>query len=137
VTLRTRRLSNYAQQSSQMDEIKEKIDSYLAKKFRTSKSYSTKSGYGASLKRFRLFLNKKDTDIIEILKEIKDTKKLDPISLLDEFYSDLSDDKKRLANNTIRLYITATKDFLNSEDCKIYNEDLKHRFRLPKKESSF
>ncbi len=137
MTLRTRRLSNYTKQTSQMDEIKAKIDSYLAKKFRTSKSYSTKSGYGASLKRFGLFLNKKDTDIIQTLKQIKDTKKIDPISLLDEFYSDLSDDKKRLANNTIRLYITAAKDFLNSEGCKIYNEDLKHRFRLPKKNRAF
>ncbi len=137
MTLRTRRLSNYNNHSSQMDAIKGKIDSYLAKKFRISKSYSTKSGYGASLKRFGLFLNKKDTDIIQTLKQIKDTKKIDPISLLDEFYSDLSDDKKRLANNTIRLYITAVKDFLNSEGCKIYNEDLKHRFRLPKKNRAF
>ena len=137
MTLRTRPLSNYDQHTSQMDEIKEKIEEYLAKKFRISKSYSTVNSYRVALNRFGLFLNKKDTDIIEILKQIKDTKILDPISLLDEFFSDLSNDKKRLSNNTMRLYLTSAKDFLNSEGCKIYNEDIKHRFRLPKKNRAF
>ena len=136
MTLRTRALSNYTQQLTRMD-AKDKIEAYIEKKFRTSRSYSTKTSYRVAMNRFVSFLNKKDADIIEILDQIKDTKKLDPISLLDEFYSDLSDNKKRLSNNTIRLYLTVAKDFLNSEGCRIYNEDIHHRFRLPKKTQAF
>lgn len=132
----TRSLSNYTKKSSQMHEVQEKIENYLAKKFRTSKSHSTVKSYRIPLNRFTVFLKTKNTNIIEILKQIKDTK-LDPISLLDEFYSDLSNNKKRLSNNTIRLYITVAKDFLNSEGCKIYNEDLHQRFRLPKKTQAY
>ena len=114
--------------------VEDKIQNYLEKKFRPSRSYSTKNAYNNGLKKFREFLViHYSIDIIELLKRIKKSKKLDPLEVLDEYYSFLSNYEKRLRNSTIRLYITIAKDFLNSEGCKIYSEDLKHKFRLPRR----
>jgi len=56
----------------------------------------------------------------------------DPIGILDEYFTYLSKGDRPLANNSIRGYLTIAKDFLNYLGCKIYIEDIKQRFRLPK-----
>ena len=133
----TRSLSNKNKQNTSNlrgKEVEEKIQNYLEKKFRTSRSFSTKHAYKNGLKKFFEFLEAKfRLDIIDLLTQIKESKKLDPLDVLDEYYSFLSNYKKRLSNSTIRLYIVIAKDFLNSEGCKIYSEDLKHKFRLPRR----
>ena len=68
-----------------------------------------------------------------------ETKQIDPIESLDTFYSFLSEYKREnsekigYSNHTICDYITVAKEFLNGEGCKIYQEDIKQRFRLPQK----
>jgi len=59
-------------------------------------------------------------------------KSKDPIDYLDEYFTYLASGDKPLASNSIRLYLTVAKDFLNYLGCKIYIEDIKQRFRLPK-----
>jgi len=76
MTLSIRDSSNSAKQTSQMTEAQEKIEAYLAKKFRISRSYSTVSSYRIPLNRFLSFLNKKNTNIIQVLEQIKVTKKM-------------------------------------------------------------
>jgi hypothetical protein len=56
----------------------------------------------------------------------------DPIEILDEYFTFLAKGEKPLANNTIRFYVTVAKDFLNFLGCRIFIEDMKQRFRLPK-----
>jgi len=140
MTLSSRSLTNSTEQSTPVMQIslQDKVELYLEKKFRTSRSFSTKNSYRVGMNRFidflRVYYNQ---DITQILKQIKETNELDPINLLDEYFSFLANEKKRLANSTIRLYLIITKDFLNSEGCKIYNEDLNQRFRFPKRMQVF
>ncbi len=76
--------------------------------------------------------------MLEILKEIE-SKNTDPVDVLDDFYSFLAQyrrnnsEKVGYSNHTICDYIIVTKEFLNGEGCKIYNEDIKQKFRLPRK----
>jgi len=56
----------------------------------------------------------------------------DPIGILDEYYTFLAGGKRPLATNSIRIYLVIAKDFLNYLGCKIYIEDIKQRFRIPK-----
>jgi len=110
------------------------IEKYLGRKFRNSRSYSTKSSYKVAINRFVDYLRvQHNLDLNQLLRKIKETKEIESIDLLDDYYSFLSKDKKRLRSSTIRLYLIVAKDFLNSEGCKIYSEDLNQRFRLPKK----
>lgn len=61
----------------------------------------------------------------------------DPLDVLDD-YSFLSsyqrkDSEKPYDNSTIKDYVMVAKEFLNSAGCKIYIEDLKQKFTLPKR----
>jgi len=40
--------------------------------------------------------------------------------------------KGHLSSRCISHYLTVAKEFLNAYGCKIYNEDVKQRFRTPK-----
>jgi len=59
--------------------------------------------------------------------------------VLDSFYSFLAEykrgnlEKLGYSNQTICDYISVAKEFLNGEGCKIYNEDIKQRFKLPRR----
>jgi integrase len=69
-------------------------------------------------------------------------KKLEPLEILDEYYSFLSSYKTKSKRNgysseAINQYIRVAKDFLNHQGCKIYNEDMKLKFRLPKRVSGY
>jgi integrase len=71
-----------------------------------------------------------------------ETKRLEPVAALDEFYSFLTNYSKRngkvgYSNSAITIAIVAAKEFLNSQGLHIYNEDIKQRFRFPKKENTF
>ena len=120
----------------------DRIESFLQKKFRYSKSFDTKRTYGHALKRFQEFLSKKyNLGINEALTNFE-VNKIDPIAVLDEFYSFLTTYNKRsgkvgYSNSAITIGIVAAKEFLNSQGLHIYNEDIKQRFRFPRKENTY
>ena len=112
-------------------EIQDKIKVYLERKYRLSRSYSTRESYRIVLHRFIDFTQiHYNMDFSYFQMQLRETK--DPIEVLDEYYSFLAGGKKPLSSNSIRLYLTVAKDFLNFLGCKIYIEDIKQRFRLPK-----
>jgi len=133
VTL-TRSLSNSSNHTTEVQVvIQDKIDTYLDRKFRTSRSFATRDCYRVCLNRFIDFLRiHYNLDLIQLLSQLKNGK-AEPIDILDEYYSHLSHEKKKLSNATIHLYVIVAKDFLNNQGCKIYSEDLKQRFRLPRR----
>lgn len=114
-----------------MHPIDPRIDEYLERIFRISKSYQTKRAYKVSLNKFMAFLRTKNKKISDILLDFKQ-KKADPIVILDEYYTYMSKENKR--NGTIATYLCVAKDLLNFHDLHIYSEDLKQRFRAPKRE---
>lgn len=120
----------------------DRIKAFLEKKFRYSKSYATKQTYRLAVLKFAEFLRiKYNLDINQAVMQCEN-KVLDPIVVLDEFYTYLShytlrNGKIGYSNSTITTTIVAAKEFLNSQNLHIYNEDLKQRFRLPKKETVF
>ena len=130
----TRSLSNSAKQNDKMQlVIQDKIEAYLERKFRTSRSFATINSYRIAINRFVDFVRiHYNLDFSILLSQINESKR-DPIDVLDDYYSHLSEGEKRLSNSTIRLYFIVAKDFLNSLGCKIYSEDIRQRFRLPKK----
>jgi len=112
--------------------IQDKIETYLERKFRLSRSYSTRQSYKVVLHRFIDFVQiHYKLDFSQFLRNVLEAKK-DPIEVLDEYFSYLAGGEKPCSSNTIRFYLTVAKDFLNYNGCKIYIEDLKQRFRLPK-----
>jgi len=112
--------------------IQDKIEAYLERKFRLSRSYSTRDSYKVVLHRFIDFVQiYYKLDFSQFLRNVLEAKK-DPIEVLDEYFSYLAGGEKPCSSNTIRFYLTVAKDFLNYNGCKIYIEDLKQRFRLPK-----
>lgn len=116
---------------SNMPNMPTKIDEYLERVFRISKSYSTKRSYQVALNKFQNFLSSLNTTLPKILGELM-AKNQDPVILLDDYYTYLS--KENLRNSTIAGYISVAKDFLNFHGLKIYTEDIKRRFRPPKKD---
>jgi integrase len=120
----------------QLQQVEDKIERFLERKFRVSRSYSTKLTYRSHIVRFGEFTRiRYNLDINQLLGQI-DAKKLDPIVVLDEYYTFLTQykhkDKIGFSNATILQYVITAKEFLNSEGCKIYSEDLRQKFRLPK-----
>jgi len=129
----TRSLSNSAKQNDKMQIIvQDKIEVYLERKFRTSRSFATRNSYRIAINRFVDFVRiHYSLDFSALISQIKESR--DPIDVLDDYYSHLSEGEKRLRNSSICLYFIVAKDFLNSLGCKIYSEDIRQRFRLPKK----
>ncbi len=117
----------------------DRINHFLEKKFRYSKSFDTKRTYGNSMKKFQEFLGKRyNLGINEAVVQFE-ARKLDPIVILDEFYTFLStynrkNGKVGFSNSMITTSIVAAKEFLNSQGLHIYNEDIKQRFRMPRKD---
>jgi integrase len=95
-----------------------------------------------SLNKFQEFVRTKHNfDFNQLFRQF-DERSLDPISILDEFYTFLSSYKLKngnigYRNSTITTIFVTAKEFLNSHNLHIYNEDLKQRIRLPKKEQTF
>lgn len=141
MTLSPRSLSNSEKniKPMQVQTLQDKITRFLERKFRTSRSYSTKNTYNATLNKFQSFLRiQYNLDVLQLLTKI-DAQNADPIDVLDNFYSFLAEYKREnstkigYSNQTICDYISVVKEFLNGEGCKIYNEDIKQRFKLPRK----
>ncbi len=121
----------------QIQTTQDRIENFLAKKFRFSRSHATRKSYETCLKKFIEFVGKKYNLTLDgLVLQINQTHEIDPIQILDDYYSYLSsykiDGKSNYRRATIKQYITVAKEFLNNEGCKIYNEDLKQRFRLPR-----
>jgi len=129
----TRSLSNSDGLNSSVQVLLEsKIETYLERKYRISRSHATRDSYRIIVCRFIDFIQiQYNQDFEQFLNTLKqpDT---DPVGILDEYFTFLASNKKPLANNTIRFYVTVAKDFLNFLGCRIFIEDIKHRFRLPK-----
>jgi len=137
----SRSLSNYKPKSKDMQIQANRIEHYLQKKFRISHSFDTKNAYRAALKKFTEFLRIKHNYSLEQLLGLF-SEKLDPLDVLDEYYTFLSNYQTRTKRNgysseAINSYIRIAKDFLNHQGCKIYNEDMKMKFRLPKRVSAY
>jgi len=112
--------------------IQNKIESYLERKYRISRSYATRDSYRIIVYRFVNFIQiQYKQDFEQYLGTLKQSDS-DPIGVLDEYYTFLASGKKPLASNSIRNYLVIAKDFLNYLGCRIYIEDIKQRFRLPK-----
>ena len=129
----TRSLSNSGRLKSSVQALLEsKLETYLERKYRVSRSHDTRNSYRKIVHRFINFIElqyKQDfQQFLDFLK-LPDT---DPVSILDEYSTYLAGREKPLANNTIRFYVTVAKDFLNYLGCRIFTEDIKQRFRLPK-----
>ena len=112
------------------DKIEPKFDQYLDRAYRLSKSYGTVRSYLTALHKFQKFCDLK-SNLSQVLYELKN-EKLDPVSLLDEFYTFMSNG--RVKNRTIIVYLSIVKDYLNFHGMHIYTEDIKQKFRTPKPE---
>ena len=126
----------------QVQRVEDRIAIFLDRKFRYSKSHATRQTYRLALNKFREFLRTThNTDLEELVHACKN-KALDPIAILDEFYAYLTHCKLKTgkigySNSSMTTQITVAKEFLNSQDLHIYNEDLKQKFRLPKRQVVF
>jgi integrase len=124
--------------------VDDEILRFIEKKFRMSRSFPTKDSYHTSLNKFLQFLRiQYNLDIEQVLRQLKETHEREPIQLLDDFYSYLSNfrrgtkDRSSYSAMTIRHYVVTAKEFLNHEGCHIYNEDLRQRFKLPRKSITY
>jgi len=139
----SRSLSNYKTKSEDMSiQINSKIEDYLEKKFRISHSFNTKNVYGAALKKFTEFARVRYNFSLDDMSNQIFENSVDPLDILDEYYTFLSSYKTKTKRNgysseAINQYIRVAKDFLNHQGCKIYNEDMKMKFRLPKRVSAY
>jgi len=126
----------------QVQTVEDRITTFLDRKFRYSKSFATKQTYRLALNKFQEFLIfRYNLDINQIVKRCEN-KDLDPITVLNEFYTFLTKYKLKngkigYSNSSMTIAIVVAKEFLNSQDLHIYNEDLKQKFRLPKKKIVF
>jgi len=116
-------------------------ETFLAKKFRNSRSYRTVKTYDHSLNKFEEFIRvEHNLDYEQLIRAIS-TKKLQALDVLDDFYTFLTQYKMKngkvgFANGTTRTYIIVAKEFLNSSGVKLYNEEVRQRFRLPKRQQA-
>lgn len=144
MTISNRSLSNSdcKEQSMQSLTIQDRIENFLIKKFRKSRSFATKRSYKVSLNKFQEFLKVQYNLDVNQLITILESKHKDPLDILDDYYSFLStyqrkDSNKPYSNSTIKDYVFIAKEFLNSLGCKIYLEDLKQKFTLPKRQTPY
>jgi len=129
----TRSLSNSKGLKSKVQiVIQSKIEAYLERKYRISRSHATRESYRFIVHRFIDFIQVQyKQDFEQFLGSLKQSDS-DPIGILDEYFTFLASGDKPLASNSIRSYLTIAKDFLNYLGCRIYIEDIKQRFRIPK-----
>ena len=122
-------------------QIPDLIESFVAKKYRHTKSFATKTVYTNNIKNFYKFLAEDKKQHIENIIELVKQNKIDPIVLLDDYYTYLrgasyGKQQKSYSNASIRSYLTTAKEFLRFLGIKIYNEDVKQVFKLPPKQEN-
>ena len=129
----SRSLSNSVGLNSSVQALlQSKLETYLERKYRISRSHATIDTYRKIVSRFLDFIQSQYKQDFEQFLDTLKQPDADPVGILDEYFTFLARGDKPLANNTIRFYVTVAKDFLNFLGCRIYIEDIKHRFRLPK-----
>ena len=140
MTLLNRSLSSQKDKSKPLSEISicDRVERFLDRKFRTSRSFATKETYKGGINKFKDFAYQDynqefDKFLDNILSNV-----LDPVEVLDNFYTYLTKVpnpySKRIgySNATIRQYLITAKEFLNDVGCKIYSEDIRRKFKLPR-----
>jgi hypothetical protein len=104
----------------------DKIENFLAKKFRRSRSFATRRSYKVNLKRFVEFLQLKHNLDVNQLVTILQSKHKDPLEVLDEYYMYLSEYLKKngkpYSSATVKEYVMTAKEFLNSNMLKFKQE---------------
>jgi len=141
MTLSSRSLNRRDGRLPSMKEItiSDRIERFLNRKFRASRSYATTQTYRGTINRFSEFAYQDYNQDLNALIDNVLNQVLDPIEILNDFYTYLTQvenpQSKRIgySNNSIRQYVTTVKEFLNDCGCKIYNEDIRRAFKLPKK----
>ena len=114
----SRSLSNPEGQKDSMQAQTDIISRFLERKFRISRSYPTKNVYGAVIKKFLEFLKAQyNLDLPQMFHQILQTKESDPLEILDQYYTYLSNHPTRgktgYSNQAINQYIRVAKDFWN------------------------
>jgi len=118
----TRSLSNSGGLKSSVQALlQNKLEAYLERKYRISRSHDTRNSYRKIVCRFVNFIQIQYKQDFEQFQSSLKQSDSDPVGILDEYFTFLARGDKPLANNTIH-YL----------GCRIYIEDIKHRFRLPK-----
>ncbi len=123
--------------------IHDKIERFLDRKFRMSRSYSTKETYRGCINKFKDFAYQDYNQDLAKLTDNTLNNVLDPIEVLDDFYTYLTKienpmtKKTGYSSATIRQYVITAKEFLNDVGCNIYSEDLKRKIKLPRKVSIY
>jgi len=123
--------------------IHDRVERFLDRKFRTSRSYSTKETYRGAINKFKDFAYQDYNQDLAKLTDNMLNKVLDPIEVLDDFYTYLTKIENPLTKKigyssaTIRQYVITAKEFLNDVGCKIYSEDIRRKFKLPRKVSTY
>jgi len=136
----SRSLSNWNKTNDSLNQITitDRIQKFLDRKFRISQSYRTVHTYKNNIKRFELFSNQFYNMNLGLLIDRIQDKQIDPLDVLDDFYTHLTkvrpvkSRKPGYAARTIKSSVITAKEFLNDIGCRIYWEDLKRKFRLPK-----
>lgn len=104
---------------------------YLDSVYMSSHSNGTVYSYTTALRHFEKFtIERHQYDIVSILSKIKE-KKIDELVLLRDFAVWL--DKSGKSASSIHTWFFPAKGFLTYNGIKIYNEDLRHMLRLPKR----
>jgi len=117
--------------------LQNKLEAYLERKYRISRSHATRDSYKIIVCRFVNFIQIQYKQDFEQFQSSLKQSDSDPVGILDEYFTFLARGDKPLANNTIRFYVTVAKDFLNYLGCRIFIEDIKQRFRLPKAQHAY
>jgi len=140
MTLSRRSLSNREEKPTAMSELSiNNVERFLDRKFRASRSYATKETYRGAINRFAEFAYQDYNQKLDALLENLLNDVLDPLEVLDDFYTYLTKIPNPLSkrigysNATIRSYVITAKEFLNDAGCKIYSEDIRRKFKLPRK----
>ena len=140
MTLLNRSLSNQKDKSTPLSEISihDRVERFLDRKFRTSRSFATKETYKGGIKKFKDFAYQDYNQELDKFVDNMLNNVLDPVEVLDNFYTYLTKIpnpySKRIgySNATIRQYLITAKEFLNDVGCKIYSEDIRRKFKLPR-----
>lgn len=118
------------------EEENQMVKKFLERKFRNSRSFETIKGYQSAINRLQEFARQeKNMTLVQLVHSIK-SGQLDPIDVLDEHYTFLSNYKRKKSTkvgfrrSSMSTYIDIAKELLRSENIRIYNEDVRQKLRL-------
>jgi len=104
-------LSNSEGQNDSMQAQTDIIDKFLERKFRISRSYSTKNVCGAVIKKFLEFLRVQyNFDLLQMFHQIIQTKESDSLEILDQYYTFLSNHQTRSKTGLVARPLTSISE---------------------------